>query len=116
MTTWTPTARAALQLSLDRHRARFAADGAEADEVVADLRDHVEREAASLNLSVVTESDVRRILAQVDPSLLEIPTIPTPISTALSQAQAPSPSAEGRSGKSWLWLILRAFLGVLLPL
>ena len=35
MTTWTPTARAALQLSLDRHRARFAADGAEADEVVA---------------------------------------------------------------------------------
>jgi hypothetical protein len=116
MTTWTPTARAALQLSLDRHRARYAADGAEADEVIADLRDHVEREAASLNLSVVTETDVRRILAQVDPRLLEIPTLPLPISTTPSQTQAHTPSAEGRSGKSWLWLIIRAFLGVLLPL
>ena len=90
MNTWTPSARAVLQRHLDQHRARFAADGAEADEVVADLRDHVEREASSLNLSVVTESDVRRILAQVDPGLLESPTPPA-LSTAPSQAQEPSP-------------------------
>ena len=77
MIPWTPAARAALQQSLDRHRARFAADGAEADEVVADLRDHVEREAAALNLLVVTEGDVRRILAQVDPMLLEAPATPS---------------------------------------
>ena len=76
MNQWTPSARAVLQHYLDQHRTRFAADGAEAEEVIADLRDHVEREAASLKLSVVTESDVRRILARVDPSLLEIPTPP----------------------------------------
>ncbi len=114
MNTWTPSARAVLQRHLDQHRARFAADGAEADEVVADLRDHIEREASSLNLSVVTESDVRRILAQVDPSLLENPAIPG-LSTPPSQAQDPSPPLKGRSKKSWLWLILRAVLGVLLP-
>jgi hypothetical protein len=74
MNQWTPSARAVLQHYLDQHRTRFAADGAEAEEVIADLRDHVEREAASLNLSVVTESDVRRILAQVDPS----PLLPSP--------------------------------------
>ena len=115
MNQWTPSARAVLQHYLDQHRTRFAADGAEAEEVIADLRDHVEREAASLNLSVVTESDVRRILAQVDPSLLEKPALPLPSATP-SQAQPPSSSAEGRSGKSWLWLIIRTFLGVLLPL
>ena len=49
MNTWTPSARAVLQRHLDQHRARFAADGAEADEVVADLRDHIEREASALN-------------------------------------------------------------------
>ncbi len=114
MNTWTPSARAVLQRHLDQHRARFAADGAEADEVVADLHDHVEREASSLNLSVVTESDVRRILAQVDPGLLESPTPPA-LFTAPSQAQDPSPPLKGRSKKSWLWLILRGFLGVLLP-
>ena len=98
MNTWTPSARAVLQRHLDQHRARFAADGAEADEVVADLRDHIEREASSLNLSVVTESDVRRILAQVDPSLLENPAIPG-LSTPPSQAQDPSPPLKGRSKK-----------------
>ena len=53
MNQWTPSARAVLQHYLDQHRTRFAADGAEAEEVIADLRDHVEREAASLNLSLI---------------------------------------------------------------
>lgn len=63
MTEWTPTARATLERCLDQQRDRFAADGTEADEVIADLRDHVEREAQARNLSIVTEADALRILA-----------------------------------------------------
>ena len=123
MTPWTPAARAALQQSLDRHRARFAADGAEADEVVADLRDHIEREAAALNLLVVTESDVRRILAQVDPMLLEAPAMPSPTGQPKSHADPAEAGAPGsvsglraRPKRSMAWLVTRIFLGVLLPL
>lgn len=145
MTTWTPTARAALQRSLDQHRTRFAADGAEADEVIADLRDHVEREAEALRLSIVTEADVRRILAQVDPGLLEAPDLratgteavtssgapgdpasfgsfpsaPTPSRPTPPTPEPPKPAASEtptRTLASRLWLGLRVFLGVLLPL
>ena len=125
MTTWTPTARAALQRSLDQHRTRFAADGAEADEVIADLRDHVEREAEALHLSIVTEADIRRILAQVDPGLLEAPspaaigTEPAPPTPSPSLPEPPTPAASKtptRTLASRLWLGLRVFLGVLLPL
>ena len=137
MTTWTPTARAALQRSLDQHRARFAADGAEADEVISDLRDHVEREAEALHLSIVTEADVRRILAQVDPGLLEAPDLPangteaaasapsiaSPASSSPDRvAPAPEPTKPAianrpnRTVAHRIWLGLRVFLGVLLPL
>ena len=92
MTEWTPTARATLERCLDRHRARFAADGAEADEVIADLRDHVEREAEARNLRVVTEADAVRILAEVDPGLLEMPD--------LRPADAAHPAHPTRSAPS----------------
>jgi len=123
MTTWTPAAKAALERSLQQHRGRFAADGAEADEVVADLRDHVEREAAALALTVVTEADVRRILAQVDPLLLEVPAEPsgpdhaTPrAGPATERVPGSESTARRRSLRSMSWLVVRVVLGVLLPL
>lgn len=116
MTEWTPTARATLERCLARHRARFTADGAEADEVIADLRDHVEREAEARNLRVVTEADAVRILAQVDPGLLEDSPGPSSSSEAAGRRQVPTPTVGGRSIRTRWLLALRAFLGVLLPL
>ena len=118
MSTWTPAAKAALERSLQQHRGRFAADGAEADEVVADLRDHVEREAAALALTVVTEADVRCILARVDPLLLETPAAPTEPDHAIRQADPATERVPGsesserhRSLRSMAWLVVRVVLG-----
>jgi hypothetical protein len=65
MSNWTPTARAALEEYLDASHLNAAATGGDADEVVADLRRHVEEEIVALNLSVVTEKDVRRVIERL---------------------------------------------------
>ena len=123
MSSWTTPAREFLEQRLRAHRDRFAADGAEAEEVMADLREHVMQEAEAQGMTVVTEADVRRLLARVDPMLLEEPAL-GPVD--LSRSGVPDPSTPAplldppnpvRS--SWLrrakeWLL--AFLGVVLPL
>ena len=65
MMEWTDTARRTLDEYCDRARAALAGTGADADEVIDDLRRHVEEEARAAQLTVVTEGDVRRILARV---------------------------------------------------
>ncbi len=65
MSEWTETARGALEEYCARSRAALAGTGADAGEVIEDLRRHVEEELRRANLSVVTEEDVRRILARV---------------------------------------------------
>jgi len=123
MTIWTTPAREFLEQRLNGHRGRLAADGAEAEEVMADLRDHVMQEAVAQGLTVVTEADVRRLLARVEPTLLEEsspgggdvrtvrltdpepPTLPTGLSN-------PSRSALARYGVE----LLLAVLGVVLPI
>lgn len=67
MSDWTDSAKRALEEHLDRSRARFAAQGAEAEEVVEDIRRHVEEELNASRLGVVTEADVKRVLAAIDP-------------------------------------------------
>jgi len=99
---------------LRRNRRRFAAEGAEADEVAADLRRHLEFEVCEERLQVVTESDVRRILARVDPKLMEAAETEPP-----EPARIPEPlekrvrgrGVDGWVGRSLLWLF-----GVALPL
>lgn len=113
MNEWTATARSLVEEHLNRHRARFAAAGAEADEVIADLRHHIESEAAAAGLSVVTENDVRRILAKMDPELLvEPPPPPEPKPAPVSPGDAPSPRKRltTRGSRFLLWLF-----GVALP-
>lgn len=65
MSEWTETARRALEDYCARSRAALAGTGADAGEVSEDLRRHVEEELRHANLSVVTEEDVRRVLARV---------------------------------------------------
>lgn len=115
MNEWTATARSLVEEHLNRHRTRFAAAGAEADEVVADLRRHIESEAAAAGLSVVTESDVRRILAKVDPELLTEPPAPDPAGPAKPDPAPASPPPTRRrlttrGSRFLLWLF-----GVALP-
>ena len=65
MIEWTEPARRALNEYCTRCRVALAGSGADADEVSDDLRRHVEEEVRAANLRIVTEDDVRRILAPV---------------------------------------------------
>ncbi len=126
MTQWTQPALALAHRILENHRRRFEAEGADAAEVVADLHAHLDREVERLALSVVTEEDVRRILAAVDPALLDhLPAEGTPISTSdaeplpvptsvppVGPASTPVPSAA----PGFVATLFFALLGVLLPL
>ena len=128
MSEWTQPARALAQGLLEAQRQRFAEQGADAAEVVADLRSHLDREIERLGLAVVTEEDVRRILAAIDPDLVlpaaaptgpndppPTPTSATPVAGPQSVSQSvavPKPvQPPGRIVSS-----LYALFGVLLPL
>ncbi len=65
MRTWTAAARQELEQYFDRVRPALAASGADPNEVIDDLRRHLEQEAAAADLEVVTEQDVRRLLARI---------------------------------------------------
>ena len=65
MIPWTETAAKMWEDFCRRTRENLRGSGADADEVVDDLRRHVEEEIRAAKLNVVTEEDLRRILAQV---------------------------------------------------
>lgn len=104
---WTETARRTLDEYCQRTRAALAGTGADADEVIEDLRRHVEEEARAANLSVVTEADVQRILARVgEPAAA--------VEKKVSVPPSPAPDAP-RDEKTRPGFILLV-LGVILPL
>ena len=109
MNQWTDSAKARLEDYLARTRASFAASGADVDEVVEDLRRHVEEEAAARKLAVMTEQDVAQILARIGAA--DAPVAAPGPSMASPPAQT---SAASRPRKPPGWTLL--ILGVLLPL
>lgn len=107
MSEWTETARRVLEDYCARSRAAVTNTGADADEVVEDLRRHVAEEIAKAKLSIVTEEDVRKILARVgEPKVVrETPTSGTPrISTEAAAKEKERPG------------ILMLLFAVVLPL
>jgi hypothetical protein len=127
MIEWTQPARALSQRLLESQRQRYAAQGADASEVVADLQAHLDEEIRRLGLHVVTEEDVRRILAAIDPELIQTSTAPTgpsgppePPRTPSTRSPAPVPRSDaapapaGPPGR--LASFLYAVFGILLPL
>lgn len=64
---WTTAAKEELDRHLDGARAGLEGSGADPAEVVEDLRRHVQEEARAAKLAVVTDLDVRRILARLGP-------------------------------------------------
>jgi hypothetical protein len=109
MSQWTDSARARLEEFLTRTREALAASGADVNEVIEDLRRHVEEEAAARKLAIVTEQDLAQILARVGPpealSTADAPPRPTP---------SPALAGGGWTGKFSAGALL--VFGVLLPL
>jgi hypothetical protein len=108
MSEWTETARRALEAYCARSRVALAGTGADANEVIEDLRRHVEEELRHAKLSVVTEEDVRRILARVGE-----PQAARENQPSATHATAPSgrPAALEKVRPGWFVFVL----GVVLP-
>jgi hypothetical protein len=99
MTPWTENAAKMWEDFCRRTRENLRGSGADADEVVDDLRRHVEEEVRALKLSIVTEEDLRRILARVgEPTTVE-----------------PERTPAKKSWLKWTAVVLAFFFGVLLP-
>lgn len=103
MITWTPAAEQELDRYCRGARATLTASGADPSEVRDDLRRHLELEARTGGLNVVTEADVRRWLARLD--------VPPPESDP-RPATAAVPGLAVAPRKPGIWLVL---VGVLLP-
>ena len=108
--TWTDAARRELDAALGRLGRTLAGTEADAEEVVADLRRHVEEEAAARGLPVVTEEDVRAILAGLGAGGAGQDLLPSPTSTASA------PAAKSRGRVPMLAAIFLWPFGVILPL
>ncbi len=99
MIPWTETAAKMWEDFCRRTRENLHGSGADADEVLDDLRRHVEEEIRASKLSVVTEEDMHRILARVgEPATAE---------TAGHPAK--------RGFLNWSFLVMSLLFGVLLP-
>lgn len=111
MTPWTEAARAELERYFAHIRPTLEASGADANEVIEDLRRHLDAEIATANLAVVTEQDVQRLLARIgapEPPAVEPPKLASAESSANT---APAPAKPGMFVSGLL-----LFAGVILPL
>lgn len=108
MTEWTPSAQAALEAHFQSIRRPLEASGADASEVIEDLRRHLDQEILTERLKVVTEDDVRRLLQRIGgpeaPSGATEPNLP-PASSGAPVFREPPPRPS-------LWLLV---LGVIIP-
>jgi len=112
MRTWTAAAREELERYFGRVRPALAASGADANEVIEDLRRHIEQEAASSSLEVVTEQDVRRLLARIGAP--EPPGAGAP-GGGEARAEAASPPAPTPGCPGALAGVMVVAFGVVLP-
>ena len=65
MSEWTEPARRALNEYCDRCRQALAGTGADADEVIEDLRRHIEEDIRAARLAVVTEGTIYPLLSRL---------------------------------------------------
>lgn len=70
MTEWTTSARKELDRYFSQVRYELEGSGADATEVLDDLRRHIDEEVAAAKLHAVTEDGVRRILSRIGPVAL----------------------------------------------
>jgi hypothetical protein len=99
MTPWTETAAKVWEDFCRRTRDNLRDSGADTDEVVDDLRRHVEEEIRAAKLSIVTEEDMRRILSRVGEPAAVDTSLPPKKKAILKRA----------------YLVVALLFGVLLP-
>jgi hypothetical protein len=99
MIPWTEAAAILWEDFCRRTRDNLHGSGADADEVVDDLRRHVEEEIRASKFAIVTEEDMRRILARVGE--------PAP--------SEPAPPPGKKSFLRWSFLVMALLFGMLLP-
>jgi len=104
---WTDAARTELENYFARVRPTLRATGADADEVIDDLRRHFNAEVLAAKLPVVTEEDVRRLLARIG--------APQPAAEATPQSPASNPSFTTPASISPKGGVTLLILGVLIP-
>ena len=107
-TQWTESAQHHLDSYLNKTRAGLGNSGADASEVVDDLRRHIEEELAAARIKIVTEHDLKRVLARLGNA--ESAAEPGPAPRSIDETPQ-SVSPRFRKGRS-LWLLV---LGVVLP-
>jgi hypothetical protein len=108
MNRWTDSAKAKVEQYFTGMRQSLTTSGADAEEVIEDLRRHIEEEAAARQLTVVTEQDVGQILARIG--------APEGVTTVAEPPRAASTTNNGTAEKKrklpgW-WLLI---FGVILP-
>ena len=108
MSQWTESARQAFERYCARTRQSLAGTGADAEEVIDDLRRHVDEEIRSAGLTVATEEDMERILRRVGEAAapVETPSHSAPASSVSNPETLPERRRPG-----WTLLIM----GVILP-
>lgn len=110
MIEWTPSAREELDRHLATMRTRLDSAGADVAEVREDLRRHIDEEAASTGLGVVTAEEVGRILRQMgEPDPVIAGDSPAPQAARLAECR-PEPLVP--SSKATVFIFL---FGVVLP-
>lgn len=87
MSQWTEAARRELEEYFRRVRPTLKTGGADPEEVIEDLRRHLEAEVQAAKLVIVTDADVRRLLARIGPPQPALPEPATP-------PGAPAPKLE----------------------
>jgi len=113
MTTWTEAARAELERYFTGIRPALESSGADANEVIEDLRRHLDAEVASAGLAIVTEQDVQRLLARIG-APETAPAAAHNLATARPEHQPETASSKSKPGKFISGLFL--FAGVILPI
>lgn len=109
MIEWSQSAKTELEQYLNRAR-KSAGEGADAGEVVEDLRCHVHEEIAAEGINIVTEEDVRRITRRLG---LPGNQAGEPVRPPVSEPPPGSPANNSDKGVGMGFLFL---FGVVLPL
>jgi hypothetical protein len=104
---WTDAARAELENYFARVRPTLRASGADAEEVIEDLRRHLDAEVLSAKLPIVTEEDVRRLLTRIG--------APQPAPDSTAQPAANNPTATASKPVAPKGGVLLLLFGILLP-
>src|SRR4029434_6359203 len=92
MTNWTYSARKEWEHYWTRVRDSVSSSGADTTEVMDDIKRHIDSEAMTAQLNIVTGDDVRRILGQIGEPGLALP--------EEKNGQAPLPSPRPNRSRS----------------